>query len=163
MAPVRLHPETTADPQTLRWVADTVPLTAPTAAMAELVADGTLVDLEIDDGEIRTRLAPDRSWARDGDRVRSVLFQALSSVYDADPDALEKRIADLLRRDVAPYVSSHGGEIRIESLSDDGTLTVSLGGTCGHCSMQTSTLGNLVAGAVRSNFPEVREVRARRD
>lgn len=151
---VRLHPEATADPLTLRWVTD-----AATGGMwpelQALLDDGTLADVEVGDGEIRTRLTPRRSWADDGGRVRTALFQALSRTAD---DSLEGRVAEVLRREVNPYVDSHGGAIEIVSLTD-GVLTVALGGACGHCTLRGTTLRTLVANAVR-RFPEIRDVRA---
>ena len=162
---LRLHPESTADPLTLRWVADTWALDEPTPAMAALIRDGILAAVEIGAGEIRTRLSPGRSWARDGDRVRSVLFQALSNAEAARAAdagagaALSGQIAELIRREVAPFVDSHGGDIAIVSLDHD-TLTVSLGGACGHCSLRTGTLRNVVAKAVQAKFPQIRRIRA---
>ncbi len=151
---VRLHPEATADPLTLRWVTDAVTV-GPLPELQALLDDGTLTDVEFGDGQIRTRLAPQRSWADDGPRVRSALFQGLSRVADG---SLEGRVAEVLRREVAPYVDSHGGEIDIVSLKD-GVLTVALGGACGHCTLRGATLRNQVANAVR-RFPEIRDVRA---
>ncbi|WP_245905762.1 NifU family protein [Mycolicibacterium palauense] len=157
-APVRLHPEATADPLALRWVADTSALTAPTSAMSGLIDDGTLAELVIGTGEIRTRLSPGRSWIQDGPRVRSVLFAALSEGTGGDSTVLNQ-ISDVLSREVAAYVGSHGGDIEVVSLDDD-TLTVRLSGTCGHCTLRSTTLRNVVANAVQPKFPQVRKVRA---
>lgn len=161
--PVSLHPESTEDPMTLRWVADTTALDEPTASMTALVDDGVLAELEIGSGQIRTVLAPGRSWADDGPQVRSVLFQALSGAQDTrfeGADGLYRQVAEVLRRDVAPFVDSHGGVIEIDSLTDDGVLTISLGGTCRGCTLRTSTLRNVVANAVQTRLPQIRTVRA---
>jgi len=151
---VRLHPESTPDPLTMRWVTD-ASTAGPLPELEALVDDGTLAGVEVGTGEIRTRLSPQRSWADDGARVRTAVFQALSRTAD---DSLEGRVAEVLRREVSPYVDSHGGRIEIASLND-GVLTVALGGACGHCTMRAATLRNLVANAVR-RFPEIRDVRA---
>lgn len=152
---VRLHPESTADPLMLRWVTDVTPAGEP-AELRALIDDGTLAGIDIGDGEICTRLAPGRSWADDGGRVRSALFQALSRL-DAE-SSLEQRIGEVLRREIGQYVDSHGGQIEVVSV-EDGVLTVALGGACGHCTLRGSTLRNLVTDAVR-RFPEIRDVRA---
>lgn len=151
---VRLHPESTPDPLTLRWVTDTA-TAGPLPELQALLDDGTLAGVEVGAGEIRTRLSPQRSWADDGGRVRTALHQALSRTAD---DSLTGRVAEVLRREVTPYVDSHGGRIDIVSL-DDGVLTVALTGACGHCTLRAATLRNFVANAVR-RFPEIRDVRA---
>lgn len=162
---VRLHPEITADPLTLRWVTDATVDSLPDLQV--LLDDGTLAHVEVGRGEIHTRLTPDRSWADDGGRVRSTLFQALSQA--AEKQAAEtgqgplwRRVSEVLNREVAPFVDSHGGRIDIVSLAD-GVLTVSLGGTCGHCTLRGTTLRTLVASTVQPRFPEIRQVRAARD
>lgn len=155
--PVRLHPEATADPASLRWVTDTSTLGEPTPAMTELLTDGTLADMQIGTGEIRTRIGPGRTWAADGPRVRSVLFQSLSEAGPSEP--IDVRVGAVVAREVAPFVRSHGGEIRVVSVAD-GVLTVALGGTCGHCALRTNTMRNVVENAVIARFPQIRKVRA---
>lgn len=94
--------------------------------------------------------------------MRTILFQALSAQtpnHPADSGSLREQVAEVLRREVEPYVDSHGGQVQIESL-DDGTLTVSLGGACGHCTLRSTTLRTLVAKAVQDRFPQIRRVRA---
>ncbi|WP_255605971.1 NifU family protein [Mycolicibacterium xanthum] len=150
---VRLHPETTDDASTMRWITDA---TAPTDVAAELIADGTLAAVDVAPGQILTRLAPGHTWAADGPRVRTTLFQALSA---AAPGDLQEPIARLLAREVGPYVASHGGELRVVSV-DDGVVSVALEGTCGHCSLRSQTLTTMVAAAVRAEFPQIRSVRA---
>lgn len=147
---IQLHPEATADPLTLRWVTDACVGELP--QLQALLDDDTLAGLEFAPGEIRTRLSPHRSWADDGERVRSALFQALSQTR------LQDHVAEVIRREVGPYVASHGGAIEILSL-DDGVLTVALGGSCGHCTLRGNTLRNLVANVVR-RFPDIHDVRA---
>jgi Fe-S cluster biogenesis protein NfuA len=161
-ASVRLHPEATPDPRSLRWVTDTA-LVEPTPAMTDLLADGTLAELAITPGAISTRLAEGHSWAVDGPRVRSVLFRALSTACATDDvpsaDRMLHQISEVITREVAPFVSSHGGSIRVVSIADD-TVTVALDGTCGHCTLRTQTLRNVVTNAVRAKFPQIRQVRA---
>lgn len=162
-APVLLHPEATGDPRSLRWITDTTALAEPTPAMTALLADGTLAELAIAPGVISTRLAEGHSWTVDGPRVRTVLFQELSSPHTPDEgasgDRMLHQISKLVAREVAPFVSSHGGSIHVVSIDDD-TVNVALDGTCGHCTLRAQTLRNVVAAAVRAKFPQIRQVRA---
>ncbi|WP_231376731.1 NifU family protein [Mycobacterium sp. 141] len=150
---MQLHPEATADPTTLRWVTDAV---VPEDAVATLLCDDALAAVDIGPGEIRTRLAPGYSWAADGPRVRTVLFEALSRTVPRD---LPSQIAALLAREVGTLVSSHGGVLHVVSVRED-VVEVALEGACGHCALRNRTLTRLVADTVRAEFPEIREVRA---
>ncbi|MCV7266554.1 NifU family protein [Mycolicibacterium poriferae] len=147
-----LHPEVTEDPQTLRWVTDTGAL--PDGLADQLLADGTLTAVEIGQGEIRTRLAPGHTWTGAGPAVRTALFRALST-----PSELRHQIAQLMAREVEPLVTSHGGTIRVISITDD-VVNVALDGACGHCTLQARTLNSLVTKAIRARFPQIRAVRA---
>lgn len=150
---MQLHPEATADPTTLRWVTDAV---LPEDVVETLLRDDALAAVDIGPGEIRTRLAAGHSWATDGPRVRTMLFEALSRTAPRD---LPTRIAALLAREVGTLVSSHGGVLHVLSVRDD-VVEVVLEGACGHCALRNRTLTRLVADAVRAEFPEIREVRA---
>ncbi|MGB5110823.1 MAG: NifU family protein [Mycobacterium sp.] len=151
---ILLHAEATPDPLTLRWI--TASGGIPPEAIDRLIAEGTLDRVEVVGTEILTRLAPGHSWPIDGPRVRSALFQAFS---DAEPKDLLDRITGLLAREVGPFMTSHGGAIRVLSVRDD-VVEVALDGTCGNCSFRNQTLGNIITGAVRAAFPHIREVRA---
>ncbi|MDY6997843.1 MAG: NifU family protein [Actinomycetota bacterium] len=150
----RLHPEATEDPSTLRWITDTTAL--PDGLAEDLMTDGTLDAVDIGDGEIRTRLAAGRSWATAGPAVRTALFQALCAPQRSD---LHHQIAQIVRCEVEPLASSHGGTIRVVSVTDD-TVEVALDGACGHCTLQDRTLNKLAADAIRARFPQIRAVRA---
>lgn len=150
---MRLHPEATDDPTTLRWVTDAV---LSTGAAQSLLCDNALAAVEIGPGEIRTRLAAGHSWAVDGRRVRTALFEALCRPA---PRNLLARVEALLTREVGALVSSHGGVLHVLSVRDD-VLEVTLEGACGRCTLRNRTLTRLIADAVRAEFPEIREVRA---
>lgn len=149
-----LHPEATEDPSTLRWITDTSGLAD--GAMAELVTNGTLAEVDVTPGQILTRLASGRSWAIDGPKVRTALYKTLS---DAAPRDLQQQIAQLLDREVGPFVSSHGGALRVVSVQGD-VVDVAFDGACGHCTLRNQTLTTLVSTAVRAKFPQIRDVRA---
>jgi Fe-S cluster biogenesis protein NfuA len=162
MSAPTLHPERTDDPRMLRWLTGTRQLSGCPRQLAALVDDGVLDRVEVDAGEVRTWLGPDRSWAQDGPQVRSALFAALSeplSGADLDGDELLARIAEIIERDVAPTAASHGGDVTIDSLRD-GVLTVEFGGACRGCTARGHTLTELVTTTVQTHFPQIREVQA---
>ncbi|MBS1692176.1 MAG: NifU family protein [Actinobacteria bacterium] len=158
-----LHPETTADPRSLCWVADTATLPSSPPAIAGLLDAGVLDHVEIGAGSILTRLAPHRSWTVEGPAVRSALYRALAEAADAaaacDDETLRSRIAELLRHDAARYVASHGGAVEVVSV-EDGVLTVALRGACRRCRLQDTTLREVIAEAVQARFPQIREIRS---
>lgn len=165
MTSPKLHPERTADPRVMRWVTGGQDLPADCPQLAALVRDGTLRGVEVGPGEVRTALADDRSWATDGPRVRSALFEALSSPRRdelREPDELRRRIEeiveDIVEDEVAPVAGSHGGAVTVVSVQD-GVLTVAFAGTCSGCSLRGRTLTDLVARAVQTRCPQIREVR----
>ena len=78
-----LHPEATADPQTLRWV--TTPgalpvigsVNAAPAPLAELLDEGLVTSLTAGPAWVDVALDPDQTWRSAGPRVRSALLAAL--------------------------------------------------------------------------------------
>jgi Fe-S cluster biogenesis protein NfuA len=157
-----LHPQTTDDPRLLRWMTGERHLPNRTPQLTALVDEGVLERIETGPGEARTWLAENRSWAVDGPRVRSALFDALSlldNYTDLSDDELRQRIEEVLHRDVAPIAGSHGGAVEVESVRD-GVLTVTLTGTCRGCALSGRTIGDLVTRAVQARYPQIREVRA---
>lgn len=162
MAVPLLHPERTDDERLLRWVINAVNVPQQLPQLTALINEGILEHIDISPGEIRTRLAPNRSWNTDGPRVRSELFEALSTVVEKtglNDAELQKRVADIIERDVAPLANSHGGAIHIASLRD-GVLTLELQGACHGCPQSQRTVGQLVARAVQDRYPQIREVRS---
>lgn len=157
-----LHPEPTADPRLLRWVTRTRQLPHWPPQLTALIDEGVLERVETGPGEVRTWLAENRSWTVDGPRVRSALFNALSSM---DDDAelseyeLRRRIEETLQRNVTPIAASHGGGVEVESVRD-GVLTVKLAGACSGCSLAGRTIEQLVTRAVRARYPQIHEVQA---
>ncbi|KUH93553.1 hypothetical protein AU190_09945 [Mycolicibacterium acapulense] len=156
-----LHPESTSDPHLIRWVTPGRELPHDCQELGALLADGTLRHVEIAPGEVRTRLAEDRSWSVDGPRVRSALFLALSAPTPgpSSADELRRHITELVEREVAPIAGAHGGSITVESVVD-GVVTVDFGGACAGCTLRGRTLNDLLADAVQTRYPQIREVRA---
>lgn len=156
-----LHPEATEDPDLIRWKASSAHLPASIPELSALIDRGVLDRVEVDVDEVRTWLGRNGSWTVDGPTVRSALIVALSSAQHATlgDEELRRRIEEIVEREVAPVADSHGGGVRVAAVRD-GVLTVELTGACRGCSESERTVGQLVSGAVRQRYPEIREVRA---
>lgn len=157
-----LHAETTAEPQLIRWSIGAQTLPADSPPVRALVDDGVLQRVDTAPGEVLTWLSDGRSWTVDGPRVRSALFDALSTASDVQQlsdDELLDAVAETLQRDVAPVADSHGGTVTALSVAD-GILTVEFGGACHGCAASGKTLSDLVSRSVRLRYPQIREVRA---
>lgn len=59
---------------------------------------------------------------------------------------------------IRPRLQADGGDIELNSVSDDGKVYVSLKGACGSCPMATYTLKVGVEETLKDMFPEVTEV-----
>ncbi|MCB9802597.1 NifU family protein [Candidatus Nomurabacteria bacterium] len=71
-------------------------------------------------------------------------------------EKLEKIIEDL-----KPALQSDGGDIELVKYDQEaGVVEVSLKGACAHCPIADFTLKNLVEQEIKSQLPEVKEVRA---
>lgn len=156
-----LHPEATEDPNLIRWRTNTAHLPDRIPELATLIEQGVLDRFEVDVDEVRTWLGRNGSWAVDGPAVRTALIAALSATKRAvlADDELCRRVEEIVAREVAPVADSHGGGIRVVSVSD-GILTVELTGACDGCSESNRTIGHLVSRAVQERYPEIREVKA---
>lgn len=157
----QLHAQTTDDPRLIKWLTGSRLLPAASPQLPALVDEGLLERVETAPGEVLTWLAEGRSWAVDGPRVRSALFEALSTSVDnqLSDAALLDKIAETLRREVAPVADSHGGTVTARSVRD-GILTVEFGGACHGCAASGKTLSDLVSRSVRTRYPQIRDVQA---
>jgi len=71
------------------------------------------------------------------------------SLIDRAKEALES---------IRPYLEADGGNITVESISDDMTLHVQLHGACSSCSMSEMTLRAGVEEAIKHAVPEIKHV-----
>jgi len=51
---------------------------------------------------------------------------------------LETRIAEVIEKDVKPYLAMHGGDVAVEKI-EDGVVKLNLQGSCRGCSMAAIT------------------------
>ncbi|MEM1090926.1 MAG: NifU family protein [Pseudomonadota bacterium] len=77
---------------------------------------------------------------------------------DADA-AVKDRIEYLLAAEVNPSLASHGGQVSLVSVTDDGVATLLFGGGCHGCGMVSVTLKEGVEKTLKKHIPEITEVR----
>ena len=71
---------------------------------------------------------------------------------------MEEKVKKVLANDIKPYLKSHGGDLKLLSVSDDGTVKLKLTGACGGCPMAQMTLKGFVEKALKAKIPEVKKV-----
>lgn len=169
MTLVPLHPETTADPATVRWVVPAgllrmvgIPAVLP-EPLAELRADGTIAAVEVGPDGVLVTLGAGQSWRDRGAQIRSALTRALADPAGWIPgehgsasadDRLRAAVQGVLDADVGDYIRSHGGRATLVSAHDH-RARVRLEGECDGCPARGLTLGLRVERAVRARYPEL--------
>ncbi|MEJ2306540.1 MAG: NifU family protein [candidate division WOR-3 bacterium] len=71
---------------------------------------------------------------------------------------MEEKVKRVLDRDIKPYLKSHGGDIKLISVSADGTVKLRLTGACGGCPMAQMTLKGFVEKALKAKVPEIKKI-----
>jgi Fe-S cluster biogenesis protein NfuA len=117
------------------------------AAVADLYGEGLrLILATLDDAatvpEARERLTADGV-------VASLLL--MHGLY---PVALEERVAQALE-EVRPYLASHGGDVRLLEITDEGVARLALSGSCEGCPSSAVTLELAVEEALRDAAPDL--------
>ncbi|GAA2272075.1 hypothetical protein GCM10010415_43670 [Streptomyces atrovirens] len=169
-----MHPEEVRGrPERLRWVipagilTGTGPLAEVPAPLAALLADGTLTQIVLEPVAVVTCLGADRTWPREGARVRTALHAALddppgwipaTTDHGHDDTLLHAVAGDVLAGVVGDFARSHGGSIELVDVRD-GVVTVRLGGACHGCPAAWITLHQRLERHLRRRHPGVREVR----
>lgn len=97
------------------------------------------------DDEVLAALAGD-------DLVASVLL-----VHGLHPYDVETRLEKALES-VRPYLGSHGGDVELLAVTDDGAVRLRLLGSCDGCPSSSVTLKLAVRGAVEAAAPEVTSI-----
>ncbi len=85
----------------------------------------------------------------DDDLVASLLL-----VHGLHPHDGRRRVADALDS-VRPYLGSHGGDVELLDVTDDGVVRLRFVGSCKSCPSSAATLELAVEDAVRAAAPEV--------
>lgn len=116
--------------------------------VVELYGSGLERVLEIvhDAGALDDRLL-DR--LTDDDLVASLLL-----VHGLHPYAVEERVARALEK-VRPYLGSHGGDVELLDVTDEGVVRLRMLGSCDGCPSSSVTLKLAVEGAIEAAAPEI--------
>ena len=107
---------------------------------------GRIVDVvaERDAGELAEAFAADE------------LVSHLLLLHGLHPIPLEERLAGALD-EVRPYLESHGGNVEVLGV-EDGTVRLSLEGSCSGCPSSSVTLKLAIENAIRRAVPEIGEI-----
>ena len=82
------------------------------------------------------------------------LVSSLLLIHGLHPYGVEDRVQRALD-DVRPYLGSHGGDVRLLEVTDEGVVRLELLGSCDGCASSAVTLELAVDDAVRAAAPEV--------
>ncbi len=82
------------------------------------------------------------------------LVSSLLIVHGLHPYGVEDRVEQALEG-VRPYLGSHGGDVELLAVTDDGTVRLRLLGSCDGCPSSSVTLKLAVEGAIESAAPEI--------
>lgn len=85
------------------------------------------------------------------------LVSGLLLVHDLHPYDVQTRVHRALDG-VRPYLGSHGGDVELIGIDDDGVLTLRLLGSCDGCPSSSVTLELAVEGAVQAAAPELTRI-----
>jgi Fe-S cluster biogenesis protein NfuA len=85
------------------------------------------------------------------------LVAGLLSLHDLHPHPLAQRVEAALQI-VRPYLHSHGGDVEVVDIDDDGVVWLDLQGTCDGCAGSQATLQSAVEEAIRNAAPEVTDI-----
>lgn len=168
---VALHPESTDDPATLRWVAPRTPMpfVGPLASARGLdgLAPGLVTRVVVAPDALVVTLAPGASWRAEGAGVRHALVEALEhpDAWVAGPDAHDLGPDDVLRLSAAELIDgpigdiarSHGGSIELVDARDD-VVSVRLRGACQGCPAAVITMHQRLENQLRRRVPSLRAV-----
>ena len=82
------------------------------------------------------------------------LVSSLLLVHDLHPYDVQTRVEQALEG-VRPYLGSHGGDVELLEVTDDGVVRLRLLGSCDGCASSSVTLKLAVEGAIEAAAPEI--------
>jgi len=82
------------------------------------------------------------------------LVSSLLLVHGLHPYGVEDRVERALA-DVRPYLGSHGGDVELLGVTEDGVVRLQLLGSCDGCASSAVTLELAVEDAIRAAAPEI--------
>lgn len=167
---VAIHPESTPDPKTLRWVVShrRLPFVGTVSSAPGLdELTGVVQKVTARTDSLLVTLAAGRSWQQDGSAVRSALGRALSETTrwqggddsrELDDDAALAMFAtELIDGPIGEIARAHGGSIELVS-ANKGVVSVRMSGACRGCPAAAITMHQRLKHQLRRRFPDLREV-----
>lgn len=79
---------------------------------------------------------------------------SLLLIHDLYPVALRERVLEALDT-VRPYMESHGGDVELVELTDEGVVRLRLQGSCHGCSASRATLETAITQALQEHCPDL--------
>ena len=79
-------------------------------------------------------------------------------MMDRSLDRITHRVNDSLEI-IRPYLKADGGDISLVEVTSELTAVIELQGACTNCSMSNMTMKAGVEAVIKSNVPEIVEVR----
>jgi Fe-S cluster biogenesis protein NfuA/nitrite reductase/ring-hydroxylating ferredoxin subunit len=101
--------------------------------------------------------------ARDADGALASAFASdellsyLLLLHGLHPEPLEARVRSALD-EVRPYLESHGGDVELLGVSEDGVVRLALRGSCDGCASSSATMTLAIEEAIHRVAPDVAEV-----
>ena len=72
-------------------------------------------------------------------------------------EELAKKIESSLDS-IRPYLKADGGDVKVNSISEDNVVQLEFVGACGNCSMSTMTFKAGVEAAIKRDVPEIKSI-----
>ena len=94
--------------------------------------------------------------------ARDDLVASLLLVHGLHPYDVDTRVRQALD-DVRPYLGSHGGDVELLAVTDDGVAQLRLLGSCDGCASSSVTLELAVRDAIEAAAPEVTSIEVHAD
>jgi len=85
---------------------------------------------------------------------KDTIVTGLLLLHDLHPTPLDQRVQNALES-VRPYLHSHGGNVELLSISDEGVVSLRLHGSCHGCPSSQATLRDTIETAIAEAAPDV--------
>ncbi|MBS3815555.1 MAG: NifU family protein [Hadesarchaea archaeon] len=72
---------------------------------------------------------------------------------------MEEKVKEVIEK-IRPQLQSHGGNVELIDVTEDGVVKVRLTGACAGCPMSTMTLSMSIEKTLKEEVPEVKEVKS---
>ena len=73
---------------------------------------------------------------------------------------MREEIEKVLKEEVAPILSTHGGGVELVDVTEEGVVKVKLTGGCCGCPSAQMTITQVVESAIKAKVPQVKKVEA---